>query len=1210
MYIMEIKNEYEDNFFESENEDNFFESENEDNFSESENEDNFSESENEDNFSESENDSEHENEMNSIFEAREDRKAVLERLIYQEKYIKKIENKTLILKSKYNNFDGNYKVKPYILNCDVKNMIYINNEYNFKNFIREIDYQFHEIILLNKYIKPYFDFDNGLDLKSIIDNIKKLIKDNYNIKLVDDDFIIYHRISKNGINKYHISLKYKIWSNTFFNLMTKQNGEIFDIQIYKGIRSLRNPYCYKMELNNEETNSSSFYYKYNFYITEDTRYHRINTKGEIIKDNYKIIDSVISFTDPMYKILGTRENIIEVYNNHLPKIAFKNLEVNKRKIISYLQKKLSEKITGEEVNHNFIEYNPHKNIYEFKFTNIKRKCGHLSHCECKNKFYKCPTCDNDLVANGFIKLSDNNYTCFHFEKECKGFKIIDVDEKDFNNEINNVLSQINHKFNEVNVINFKENHINYISGIPGCGKTYYILSELLKTDKINLIIVNRTIQAYSIKNEINKLDNQESYIIDQETFKKMYEFHEDLKGINNIICLSPSIWKLEKLFDCDILQKNNYNLFIDEYIQYIETITTNSADNKIYTKGIRSTTIPQLIKNSYSCFISDVIFDKNSIKPHLSKFEKELTFSKFNQVRNKIDNLTLSNDITLLEQVIEENIQNNIPMFIWCDLKYKLYNIYNKYFKCLPTEDVLILEAETDEKLKTLNEQKHKFILASPTVFSAISIRPYKTDIFNRVTIGITHNRIVSFYNFINAIQRDRTCKSMYLFSNIFNKINNFIDHKSYSINKDICTESEIDYLKILGNYSSLNIYDCLYYIPFLKINNEIKFNSKFNSEWFDKKDIKNNIAKNLLHNVSLHSFYKIKEFILNSRNKLKGLLELELINKNDINKIKFEDFNMIYAEDDDKIKKIKFEDLEKFHVDKAIEYLNKYNDKIAEYEKMSNDKKTEELKKSHEKTVEELYESYKNTTPLFTDFFQNYIYNILTDFISLQKNIPYYYKYFDEIFKNPKDYSNDDKDSYFDEIFKNPKDYSDDDKDSYFEKIYDISSSCISEFNKIIFNYRKENRSNLVKFDKQIPADSNLKIFIANKEYIQECEKLIKLKEKNEEIEFWEMLTELFNNKNDEVMMKLKVTINNIELTPEISITKNRYGTKQIQKKFKFDKTLTKDKYTNGELRDKFNSLDNIRGFINFNYGCFTKYNKINMKRIKLDEIKITRNY
>lgn len=1087
--------------------------------------------------SENENDIDYDiNELNKI-EEMENKKQFLERLIDEKKYINKIENKTLLLKNKYNTKNEiSFKVKPFVLDCKEENFISIFDENNFKKFIREIDYQFHEIILLNKYIKPYFDFDNGLELKSIILNIKNLIKNNYKINLEDNDFIVYHRKSNNGINKYHINLKYKIWSNTFFNLMVKQDNKIFDTQIYKGKRSLRNPYCYKMEFNDLET-SSSFFYKSNFYITQDTRYNRIDVNGNFINDNFKIKDSIISFIEQEYKILGNKEDFKESLNkNHLPKIVFQTLEYNKNNIRNYLEKKLSEKITGEILTHNFLKYNQRKNIYEFKFTNIKRKCGCNSHCDCLNKFYICPDCDNYLSGNGFLKLSDNNYTCFHYQNDCKGFKIIDIEEEDFNNEINNILSQIKYNFEKQNEINFKENHINYISGIPGAGKTYKILSELLKTDKINLIIVNRSIQAYSIKNEIKNLTNEDSYIIDQKTFEKMHELPDLLRDKKNIICLSPSIWKLSKLFDCDILIENQYNLFIDEYIQYVENICINSSDNKKYTNGIRLNLIPQLINESYSCFISDVIFDKESITKHLLNFNKELTFSKFYQARNIIDNLNISNDINLLEKIIEENIKNDIPMFIFCDLKYKLYNIYNKYFIDLHQEDILILESETQEELKKLNEQKHKFILATPTVFSAISIRPYKDNILNRVTIGITHNRIISFYNFINAIQRDRTCKSMYLFSNIFNKINSFIDNKNYSINKDICKQSEIDYLTILGNYSSLNVSDCLNYIPFLKINNEIKLNSKLNSEWFDQKNIINNLSKNLLYNVSTKCFNKIKEFILTLEESLCGFVKLDSIS--------IENIQMF----------------EIFHERNNIEF---------------SDLKVSDVQDDQFK---------------FTDFFQNYIYNFLIKCIDLKKCLPYHLKYIEDNFdgeNNKEDFIN-----------------------KFIEDKEDIILSCVSRFNKIIFDYRKENISNLINYNNQIGADSNLKDYIKNKEYIQECENLIKLKEENKETEFWELLTLLFNNKYNEVMIKLKVTINNIELIPEITIKKNQYVVKEIQNKFKFDKTLIKDKYTNKELRDKFNSLDQIRGFINFKYNTKTKINRINMERIKLDEVQISRNY
>jgi hypothetical protein len=762
-------------------------------------------------------------------------------------------------------------LKPIIKNVCETDYLYFQHKYYLNKFVEEYKNSFHEVILENFYIKPYFDFDNGELLEDIINLIKETMLILFNKEIKDEEFIIYGRIDKDSKKeKYHILLNYKIWANTFKIKMKEYNNINFDNNVYKKNASLRNPYSLKIDLYNEKTKELKDYYKgyddykTGYYIVKETRYNRI--QGKFCHENNKLYDSLIGYTKGLKylseeKIIFTEEKYKESNKKIVPKIV---TELMKEKI-EELEKKLSIQISGKE-RKGFIKINKCK--YELHFTDAFGINGPI-----QNKWYKC-LCPNKCIlqGNGFIDIKDVKYYLKTYQEGCQGFEIKNVSANDDcklrMNEIVNQMKEIQDKqFTQTQTIrkDFEENCINLCYGLPGNGKTYSILNKLKETNRTNIIIVCRQVQATSIQTDLKEIYPESQTIIINYAFD-----NQDIKNFKNIIVITNSLWKLRDIINDEFFNLNNCNLFIDEFIQYLGVIVNNYSNNNEQMFEIRDFIDNILIKESNTIYISDVIYQEKCLLQFFNFYKRKINLIKFDELRErqngkfKYENLIISNKENLLEDKIKYYIENDIPLFIWSTSRSSLISLYEHFFEPLinqekiKKEDVLLLTRTTDINIKQKNYHNTKFILASPLIFSAISIGK-NSSLLNenkRVTIAIHTGKSIKLYDFINSIQRVRHGLELYIFSPSFKSLYNFYNHSKINLENNFIGHDK-DYDLILKTYSVLNWADCLNHIPYYNLLADIDFENKFNPPFLQFKKT----SKDYLSQMSPAIFNTIKEY-------------------------------------------------------------------------------------------------------------------------------------------------------------------------------------------------------------------------------------------------------------------------------------------------------------------------------------------------------------
>lgn len=765
-------------------------------------------------------------------------------------------------------------LKPIIKNVSPNKYLYFRYKYNLNKFVEEYKNSFHEVILENVYIKPYFDFDDGESLEDIINLIKETMLILFNKEIEDKEFIVYGRIDEDSKKeKYHILLNYKIWANTFKRKMNDYNNTHFDNQIYKKNSSLRNPYSLKIDLyTDDKTKEYQDYYKgydnipSGYYITKETRYKRIQDK--FLTEKSKLYDSLIGYTEGLKylseeKIIYTEEIYKESHNKIVPKIVTKLMKEK----IEELEKVLSIQISGKE-RKGFIKINQCK--YELHFTDAFGINGPI-----KNKWYQC-LCPNKCIlqSNGFIDIKDGKYYLKTYQQGCKGFEINNVSANDDcklrMNEIVNQMKEIQDKQFTQNLMrkDFEEDCINLCYGLPGNGKTYSILNKLKETKRTNIIIVCRQVQATSIQADLKEIYPESQTIIINHSFDES-QYNCIYK---NIIVITNSLWKLRELINdkSNNFDLNNCNLFIDEFIQYLGVIVNNYSNNNKQMLNIRDYIDNLLIKECNTIYISDVIYQKKCLIQFFNFYKRKINLIKFDELRErqngkfKYENLIISNKEKLLEDKILYYIENDIPLFIWSASRSSLISLYEHFFEPLinegkiKKEDVLLLTRTTDINIKQKNYHNAKFILASPLIFSAISIGK-NSSLLNedkRVTIAIHTGKSIKLYDFINSIQRVRHGLELYIFSPSFKSLYNFTNHSRLSLENNFVRHDK-DYDLVLKTYSILNWADCLNHIPYYNISQEIDFENKFNPSFLQFKKT----SKDYLSQMSPSILSTIKEY-------------------------------------------------------------------------------------------------------------------------------------------------------------------------------------------------------------------------------------------------------------------------------------------------------------------------------------------------------------
>lgn len=578
--------------------------------------------------------------------------------------------------------------------------------------------------------------------------------------------------------------------------------------------------------------------------------------------------------------LEENEEIPELFNintKHM-NISYNSLKDKLNQIERYLTYEIYGK--SKKIN---IDWKENKNgeLYIKDLTKtFGKQCGHKPgvSCGCLNRGYKCrclydETMENETGLNkchgldsGPAQLFLNNdgrliFRCLNLE--CIGWDISEAlnDLNDIKKMRIDYIKEYIKNFQKYFVKKYKNknpiltdkcyNKLNYLHGGVGSRKTgsilYFIKDHCEKTNSQRiLILVPRIINSESIKNKITDMKiNSNTLILDERINKDDLEskkIRELFLSENNLIIITvdQSLWKLRELqykfdFSLDLT-------FIDEFIQVVKNVSEVFSSNKEDMLEIRDY-FDQIFLSSSTKFISDVIFlnpitldffksmysydeDDKDIDSQTNNSTNEdiniFTFGSLYQCYNKI--IWTNNKIKLSDR-IENNINNDIPMLIWCDKKKDAYEIKEYYFNkkiqegIIKEEDVLLITGLSDIKLKRKKLFKEKYIISSPVIFSSVDVGIlHKSDCNcnhciiekKREIIGIYNGNSVRAYDFINACQRCRHAKTIMIFSSKFKNI-----YLNTSWKCEIYSQKENDkkFEKIIKSYNKISLGDALCYI-------------------------------------------------------------------------------------------------------------------------------------------------------------------------------------------------------------------------------------------------------------------------------------------------------------------------------------------------------------------------------------------------------------
>ena len=655
---------------------------------------------------------------------------------------------------------------------------YFNNDIEFFEAMKKINFQFHQVNNqddnnnINKCL--YFDIDNtNLNEKQIKDLINDLLKEQFNLNNLIPKIHIDKR-TKKDLFSYHVHVNNMKTTPNNLKLAIKdyikKNEEyknILDHQIYGKFSSLRYAMCQK--------------------------------DNEFLDNKFRPIDLNINFHDFFKTIFGYTN---DAHLIHLKPIIEDNtnfiINENSDEIITIEKftkyKQFVEKMINDKFNIKLI--GPEN--YTFYMT-ICYTIAAMSGCDNRILIKM----KNILVNLGY---RDNNkmvvlINCFNYNK-CNNFVLK-------SKVCYNILINYINSINAVGITSHKDirmrNAINHYVSQAGLGKSNNIIDNFFHTNIFDdtrnyLVITPRIINRDDIKNKFIQRSKGlfidfDNYTIEDFKNKKGVVINLiagiDLKYINKKFIQFNNELKIEKLSDDHIFNndikivicttdKSLYkvleytktnsiyfqNLIIDEHKQVIENLQTcpksliNSNDMSTYLYNLINFTENVFLSDIYNILIDNLYPDRiiNSISKDIIEIKKTNPNFKY---------MSYSKILVSNQQKDFDNIIKNNSFFIWADLNITCQKLF-KYMLDVIGIDKNELVCLTSHNIWDDSLLKYKYIIASPKIFSCISIG--LEDNFDRKVIAIIRGNHISNYDIINSIQRVRKCNELNIFINDVNR--------------------------------------------------------------------------------------------------------------------------------------------------------------------------------------------------------------------------------------------------------------------------------------------------------------------------------------------------------------------------------------------------------------------------------------------------------
>jgi hypothetical protein len=704
-------------------------------------------------------------------------------------------------------YESEYEYEPEISDENYKYMIKetmmaykrdwktFNNDIEFFNYCKSINFQFH---LINNETNEskclFFDVDNTILNKEEIANlINEIFTKEFNTEIIPNliveqrkkvDKFSYH-IHINNCKILPLKLKFAI---DHFLISNEAYLKIIDTMIY--------------------TKNHSFRYSM--------------AKKDHPNDRFVKLDRTISQTDFFKTINSYTNNAVEIDLIYIDEF---NNKCNKNF--------LSDKNTTIELDH-FKDYKEYADRIINTFFNEKLISNY-------DEFYKfCymiaaitsgDGCFKRKLSAKMIQYKENTNSKFTTLNDCF------IRYPQFVTKSPMIMSMLNNyvdSFKNTSIKNNKSSeyrgNINHFVSTAGSNKTNDIINSLFSTKNFAdcnnfLCVTPRRLNSNDIKGKFLRASfdkkNNKPRFIDIEN----YTLNDYLNNIGVIIVLEENITiknandKMHQILKTPLKdENNNFNekinddvlfnkirvcivttdkslfkvinytketsiyfdiLIIDEMIQVVENIQKSAADLTANNTDM-SFYLYNMIQKTETVYLSNIYdISLNNLFPlrKINIVQKDYTIPNIKFM--SYSNITISNT----QEDFDNIIKTCDGCFIWSDLNTECQKIFQYLLNNnIDKNNIVCLTANNTWSNDLL---KYKYIIASPKIFSCISIG--LEDDYDRKVIAVIRSNHISNYNIINSIQRVRKCQTLAIFTNNINNIKkNEISKKSYLYDSDI----------------------------------------------------------------------------------------------------------------------------------------------------------------------------------------------------------------------------------------------------------------------------------------------------------------------------------------------------------------------------------------------------------------------------------------
>jgi len=741
------------------------------------------------------------------------------------------------LKSTSDKMDYKYKIlfKKYYTCLNSNIDIYYSNDLN--EFYTKYKLAFYEVCFILDNVKPFFDIDGcTLQPAQVELYIHLIIKEIYGN--ITPELLIGYREKEGKMSYRVIAYNLKIKADVFYQdmirykLKIEQNKNSIDNQelihivnqidksVYTNKRILRNIFSLKT-INSIEDGKNSLFKFYNF-------------KDNIINFERSLL-TAFENAIPITRILKLDDTTVIKVN----KLSLQNLRVGptlvnltpslviiKRAIEEFIERKYNNinKINLSFDGQDFLLTHHWRNGQQLiclcgKSTsqgNIKFKINY------NNMVTAC--CIN-TVGSGCLSYIDITN-----EINIKKDLLIQYSTEIFNNNQSEYLNKLydfypilgrltTYEITNTNPLKLKYNEYNTIlqMGKAGYGKTNNFINCIQQIQKSGeykfcYIIVNLTIQNQDMITrladvfECNKVKDFH-YINEERRVRIRSEIHSKNININKRDITEQ---KEDSYFDIIIFNAKSLVefdvdidvLFIDEFIQ-VHKSQSDPKEKRI--KSLNELAF-QMIKNAKLLFINDIVFDKELINMLNICGREDILIYQILKSHMTFNNVLVTDEVEKLYNLIK----SDVCKFVFCDNRHFLEFLYNLTCNMYGEENCLIIvgkkESQTEEErteevnLKLSIAHSKKYVFASPAIMSAVSIMG------KRIIIGIKLHDFLPMFDIMNALNRARDAKDMYIFPLYGVKKRNHMT----IINENMSPENQSSF-KYIDNMENKSFKDILY---------------------------------------------------------------------------------------------------------------------------------------------------------------------------------------------------------------------------------------------------------------------------------------------------------------------------------------------------------------------------------------------------------------